>query len=40
MSYLVLAELVPESLARSGEHATAWGFVAGFVAMMLVQYAL
>lgn len=40
MSYLVLAELVPESLERSGKHGTAWGFVAGFVAMMLAQYAL
>lgn len=40
MSYLVLAELVPESLEKSGKHGTAWGFVAGFVAMMLAQYAL
>ncbi len=40
MTYLVLAELLPESLERSGRHATAWGFSLGFVAMMLAQYAL
>jgi zinc transporter ZupT len=40
MVFLVLAELLPESLERSGKHATAWGFVLGFVAMMLAQYAL
>jgi len=40
MTYLVLAELIPESLERSGKHATAWSFVLGFVAMMLAQYAL
>lgn len=40
MSYLVLAELLPESLSAAGKHATAWGFVLGFVAMMLAQYAL
>jgi len=40
MSYLVMAELVPESLAKAGKHGTAWGFVIGFVVMMLAQYAL
>jgi len=40
MSYLVLAELIPESLEKAGKNATAWGFVFGFVAMMLAQYAL
>lgn len=40
MSYLVLSELLPESLEKAGKRATAWGFVVGFVAMMLAQYAL
>ncbi len=40
MIYLVLAELLPESIQASGKHPTAWGFVAGFVVMMLAQYAL
>lgn len=40
MVYLVFAELLPETYARTGKHGTAWGFVAGFIAMMLAQYAL
>ncbi len=40
MIYLVLAELIPESMVASGKHLTAWGFLAGFVIMMLAQYAL
>jgi zinc transporter ZupT len=40
MSYLVVAELLPESVERSGKHGAAWGFVAGFVVMLLAQYAL
>jgi ZIP family zinc transporter len=40
MLYLVLAELLPESLEKAGKHLTAWGFVIGFIAMMLAQYAL
>lgn len=40
MTYLVLAELIPESLEKAGKHGTAWGFVLGFIAMMLAQYAL
>lgn len=40
MCYLVLAELIPESLEKAGKNVTAWGFVFGFVAMMLAQYAL
>jgi len=40
MLYLVLAELLPESQSASGKHLTAWGFVIGFVLMMLAQYAL
>lgn len=40
MTYLVLAELLPESLAHAGKHLTAWGFVLGFLVMMLAQYAL
>jgi zinc transporter ZupT len=40
MIYLVLAELIPETLARSGKHGAAWGFTIGLVAMILAQYAL
>jgi len=40
MIYLVLAELLPETYERSGKHGTAWGFVVGFLAMLLAQYAL
>ena len=40
MGYLVLAELLPESFAAAGKHGTAWGFVAGFVLILLAQYAL
>lgn len=40
MTYLVLAELLPESLEKCGKHTTSWGFVIGFVSMMLAQYAL
>lgn len=37
MTYLVLAELLPESHEASGKHITAWSFLIGFVGMMLVQ---
>jgi len=40
MIYLVIAELLPETYERSGKHGTAWGFMLGFVAMLLAQYAL
>ncbi|HXO21608.1 MAG TPA: ZIP family metal transporter [Thermoanaerobaculia bacterium] len=40
MTYLVLAELLPESLEASGKHGTAWSFVAGFVCILLAQYAI
>ncbi len=40
MGYLVMAELLPESFATAGKHGTAWGFVAGFVLILLAQYAL
>lgn len=40
MIYLVLAELLPESMVASGKHFTAWGFVLGFLLMMIAQYAL
>lgn len=40
MIYLVTSELLPESLESCGKHRTAWGFVLGFVSMMLAQYAL
>jgi zinc transporter, ZIP family len=40
MTYLVLAELLPESLEASGKHGSAWGFTLGFVSLMLAQYAL
>jgi len=40
MIYLVLAELLPESQGAAGKHLTAWGFIIGFLAMMLAQYAL
>jgi zinc transporter, ZIP family len=40
MTYLVLAELLPESLEASGKHIAAWGFTLGFVCILLAQYAL
>lgn len=40
MIYLVLSELIPESLQGGDKHATAWGVVLGFLAMMLIQEAL
>ncbi len=40
MTYLVLAELLPESLEAAGKHGTAWGFTLGFVCILLAQYAL
>jgi ZIP family zinc transporter len=40
MTYLVLAELLPESLEAAGKHGTAWGFTLGFVSILLAQYAL
>lgn len=40
MGYLVMAELLPESFAAAGKHGTAWGFVGGFVLILLAQYAL
>lgn len=40
MVYLVLSELLPESLSSAGKHVTAWGFLGGFIIMMIAQYAL
>jgi len=40
MGYLVMAELLPESFQTAGKHGTAWGFVAGFVLILLAQYGL
>jgi len=40
MTYLVIAELLPESLDISGKHLTAWSFTVGFVAMVLTQHGL
>jgi ZIP family zinc transporter len=40
MMFLVVTELIPESLARSQRHTTAWGFMVGMVLMMLATVGL
>lgn len=40
MIFLVVTELIPESLARSSRHQAAWGFMIGLVLMMLVTAGL
>jgi zinc transporter ZupT len=40
MIYLVIAELIPDSLARCSKEETAWGVMVGLVAMLLLTSGL
>ncbi len=40
MIYLVVAEMIPDSLARCSKHDTAWGVLVGLLVMLLLTSGL